>query len=80
MWQSCLQECTGELDLADALISLLGLLPKAEWMLTTLGTRGSVLLQRHAQDVEAVKVSLHSFAPSQMPMYHTQTKAEERRI
>ncbi|KAK9822288.1 hypothetical protein WJX74_003194 [Apatococcus lobatus] len=46
------QECTGESCLADALISLLGLLPRAEWMLTTLGTRGSVLLQRHKQGAE----------------------------
>ncbi len=42
----CLQECTGEACIGDALIKLMGALPRAQWILTTLGKRGSVLVQR----------------------------------
>ncbi|KAK9822274.1 hypothetical protein WJX74_002061 [Apatococcus lobatus] len=49
------QECTGESCLADALIGLMGALPKAEWVLTTLGKRGSVLLQREAQPADGCR-------------------------
>ena len=52
----CLQECTGEPCFADALITLMGTLPQAEWVLTTLGKQGSVLLQRDHNHVEEDKV------------------------
>ena len=46
--QCLMQECTGEACMSDALISLMGALPRAQWILTTLGKRGSVLLQRQS--------------------------------
>lgn len=53
-----LQECTGEASLADALISLMGILPNAEWLLTTLGKRGSVLLQRPSRTSDSREVQV----------------------
>lgn len=58
MLQSFPQECTGEASLADALIGLMGILPNAEWLLTTLGKRGSVLLQRPSQTNDSIKVRM----------------------
>lgn len=55
-----LKECTGEACLADALISLMGILPNAQWLLTTLGKRGSVLLQRPSQTNDSIKVHISS--------------------
>ena len=41
-----LQEWTGEACLGDAILSTFYQLPGAKWMVTTLGARGSVLLER----------------------------------
>ena len=41
-----MQAWTGEEAIGDALLSTLRRLPHAEWVVTTLGSRGSVLLQR----------------------------------
>jgi hypothetical protein len=53
---SCLLKCgknpqawTGEESIGDALLSTLQRLPRAEWVATTLGSRGSVFLQRAEQ-------------------------------
>ncbi|GAB4822038.1 hypothetical protein N2152v2_009084 [Parachlorella kessleri] len=40
------QEWTGEACLGDAILSTFYQLPRAKWMVTTLGARGSVLLER----------------------------------
>ena len=41
-----LQAWTGESNTADALLSMLQRLPHAEWVVTTLGSRGSAFMQR----------------------------------
>lgn len=46
MTPHCLQAWTGESNTADALLSMLQRLPHAEWVVTTLGSRGSAFMQR----------------------------------
>jgi hypothetical protein len=48
---SCLQEATGEAVLGDALLTLAQRLPGARLIITTLGARGSVMLERGAEQV-----------------------------
>ncbi|KAK9808210.1 hypothetical protein WJX73_009115 [Symbiochloris irregularis] len=57
------QDWTGEESLADALQAMLPLLPHAQWLITTLGSRGSVLLAHQASpgadsDSQVVDASL----------------------
>lgn len=42
-----LQQWTGEATLGDALHTTLSRLPNIKWLVTTLGKRGSVLLEHH---------------------------------
>ena len=46
---NCTQAWTGEESIGDALLSTLQRLPHAKWVATTLGSRGSVFLQRADQ-------------------------------
>lgn len=41
-----MQAQTGKATLGDAMLSIFQELPQAQWMITTLGRRGSVLLKR----------------------------------
>jgi sugar/nucleoside kinase (ribokinase family) len=46
------QAWTGELSLGDAVLSTYQRLPHVKWMVTTLGARGSVFLQRPSAEAE----------------------------
>lgn len=48
-----MQAWTGEESTGDALLSTLQRLPHAEWVVTTLGSRGSVFLQRAEQQASS---------------------------
>eukprot|EP00983_Pelagomonas_calceolata_P040987 1137844-Pelagomonas_calceolata.AAC.6 len=52
MGWSCmvLQDWTGEDDLSDALIATAHRLPKAKFIITTLGKKGAVLLERGTEE------------------------------
>lgn len=55
----CQQDWTGEEGLADALQAMLPLLPHVKWLISTLGSRGSVLLAQQApSDDQAPEASL----------------------
>ena len=54
----CLQEWTGEDKLGDALYTMLQRLPKVKWMVTTLGKRGSILLERKHDQQDAPEAVL----------------------
>eukprot|EP00195_Chlamydomonas_chlamydogama_P003024 CAMPEP_0202923018 /NCGR_PEP_ID=MMETSP1392-20130828/78228_1 /ASSEMBLY_ACC=CAM_ASM_000868 /TAXON_ID=225041 /ORGANISM="Chlamydomonas chlamydogama, Strain SAG 11-48b" /LENGTH=451 /DNA_ID=CAMNT_0049616679 /DNA_START=76 /DNA_END=1431 /DNA_ORIENTATION=- len=47
------QDWTGERELADALVVTAQRLPSARFVITTLGTRGSIMLERPAKDTAA---------------------------
>lgn len=54
MSEGCVQDWTGEKDLAGALQAVIPVLPYAKWVVTTLGSKGAVLLQRpHGQEPPA---------------------------
>eukprot|EP00891_Asterochloris_glomerata_P004544 jgi/Astpho2/4544/e_gw1.00067.193.1_t len=46
------QEWTGAEDVGPAMLSVLRRLPRTQWLLTTLGTRGSILLERQTDEDE----------------------------
>lgn len=53
-----LQSYTGQSTLGDAMISLLQQLPKVQWIITTLGKKGSVLVQRSSSQAATEAVVL----------------------
>ena len=43
---TCVQEWAGGKSVGDAMLEMLRRLPRAQWLVTTLGEQGSILLQR----------------------------------
>jgi len=54
-----LQQWTGEATLGDALHTALQRLPNVKWMVTTLGKKGSVLLERCSDQPASDEAILH---------------------
>ncbi|KAI3435937.1 hypothetical protein D9Q98_001995 [Chlorella vulgaris] len=57
------QEWTGEELLGDALVATFGRLPHIRWLITTLGSRGSVLLERGGDEESAGAAVLDDLLP-----------------
>ena len=54
-----LQEWTGAEEVGAAMLSVLRRLPRTQWLLTTLGTRGSILLERQTDEDEGAGTGSH---------------------
>ena len=52
-FKMCLQQWTGEAALGDAVLTTLARLPRVKFMVTTLGKKGSVLIERTASQTAA---------------------------